>query len=103
MNIGINASNIKSVGGVSHIYNLIAYLRKDYKKKFLVNKIIIWCSLEAYKDLKKLKNNDILIKKVKYDNLIYNLFWKLYYLNYLLRKNNCDIFFFIRRHSYRQL
>lgn len=93
MNIGINASNIKSVGGVSHIYNLIAYLRKDYKKKFLVNKIIIWCSLEAYKDLKKLKNNDILIKKVKYDNLIYNLFWKLYYLNYLLRKNNCDIFF----------
>ena len=93
MKIGINASNIKSVGGVSHIYNLIAHLKKDYKKKFSINKIIIWCSSEAYKDLKKLRNKSIIIKRIKYDNLFYNLFWKLYYLNHLLKKNNCDIFF----------
>ena len=55
MNVGINASNIKSVGGISHIYNLINYLRKDYKQKYSINKIIIWSSSTAYKSLKTLK------------------------------------------------
>ncbi len=93
MNVGINASNIKSVGGISHIYNLIHYLRKDYKKKYSVNKIIVWSSPIAYKNLKNLKSKDIIINKIKYDNIIYNLFWKIFYLNFLLKKNNCDIFF----------
>lgn len=93
MNLGINASNIKSVGGINHIYNIIYYLRKDYKKKFLINKIIIWCSNIAYQELKNLKNDDIEIKKIKFDNLFYNLYWKFFYLKYLLKKNNCDIFF----------
>ena len=93
MNVGINASNIKSVGGISHIYNLIFYLRKDYKKKYSINKIIIWSSPLAYKSLKNLKSDNIIINKVKYDNIFYNLFWKIFYLNFLLKKNNCDIFF----------
>lgn len=93
MNVGINASNIKSVGGISHIYNLINYLRKDYKQKYSINKIIIWSSSTAYKSLKTLKRKDIIINKIKYDNLFYNLFWKIFYLNFLLKKNNCDIFF----------
>ncbi len=93
MNVGINASNIKSVGGISHIYNLINHLRKDYKQKYSINKIFIWSSLTAYKNLKILKTDDIIIHKIKYDNLFYNLFWKIFYLNFLLKKNNCDIFF----------
>ena len=93
MNVGINASNIKSVGGISHIYNLIYHLRKDYKKKYSINKIIIWSSSTAYKNLKHLKRKDIIINQIKYDNIIYNLFWKIFYLNFLLKKNNCDIFF----------
>ena len=82
MNVGINASNIKSVGGISHIYNLIFYLRKDYKKKYSINKIIIWSSPLAYKSLKNLKSDNIIINKVKYDNIFYNLFWKIFYLNF---------------------
>ena len=93
MNVGINASNIKSAGGISHIYNLINYLRKDYKQKYSINKIIIWSSSTAYKNLKSLKRDDIIINKIKYDNLFYNLFWKIFHLNFLLKKNNCDIFF----------
>ena len=38
MIIGINASNVKSVGGVNHIYNLILNLRKDEKKKHSIKK-----------------------------------------------------------------
>ena len=93
MNVGINASNVKSVGGISHIYNLIKYLSKDYKQKYSINKIIIWSSSTAYKNLKSLKREDIIINKIKYNNLFYNLFWKIFYLNFLLKKNNCDILF----------
>lgn len=93
MIIGINASNIKSVGGINHINNIIQNLDKNYKSKYKIEKIIIWASSKAYQELKKIKKSGILVQKVKHDNILYNLFWKLFYLNYLLEKNKCDIFF----------
>ena len=93
MIIGINASNIKSVGGINHINNIIEYIDKNYKLKYEIDKIIIWTSSKAYSELKKIKKKGILIKKVKYDNFLYNLYWKFYYLNFLLKQNDCDIFF----------
>ena len=93
MIIGINASNVKSVGGVNHIYNLILNLRKDEKKKHSIKKIIIWTSLQSYGALSELKDKDIIIERVKYDNIFFNFFWKIFLLNLNLNKNNCDILF----------
>lgn len=93
MIIGINASNVKSVGGINHIYNLIVNLRKYKKKKYSIKKIIIWASLQSYGALSKLKNKDIIIERVKYDNIFFNFFWKIFLLNFNLNKNNCDILF----------
>ena len=73
MIIGINASNIKSVGGINHINNIIEYIDENYSLKYEIDKIIIWASSKAYLELKKIKKGNF-YKKVKYDNFLYNLF-----------------------------
>ena len=92
MIIGINASNIKSVGGINHIYNLLINLKKN-KYNSEVKKIYVWSSKKAYKQLNKISNKRIIIKEIKFDNIIYNLLWKIIFLNLNLSNCKCDILF----------
>ena len=92
MIIGINASNIKSVGGINHIYNLLINLKKN-KYNSEVKKIYVWSSKKAYKQLNKISNKRIIIKEIKFDNIIYNLLWKIIFLNLNLSNYKCDILF----------
>ena len=90
MIIGIDASNIKSDGGVVHLFELINNFNFKNTK---IKKIIIWGNT---KSLKKIKINSK-IKKIKIDkfssNKIFILLWQLFFLPYVLKKNNCNILY----------
>ena len=90
MKIGIDASNIKSDGGVVHLFELLNNLDK---KNFSIDKIIIWGNFTT---LKKIKDNDK-FHKIYTDsinkNLITRIIWQFFYLPNHLVKNKCDIFF----------
>jgi glycosyltransferase involved in cell wall biosynthesis len=93
MIIGINGSNIGSVGGINHIKHILIEFKNNKKDlNFKVNKIIVWCSERLFNKIKYLKSKGITIKKVK-NNFYYNFLWKLFFLNYELKKNKCDVLF----------
>ena len=93
MIVGINAVNIKSGGGISHIENILLNITRELLEKEKVDKIIVWCSSTLYYILfnKKLLKN-IVIVKIN-DNFLYNVLWKLIFLYVNLKKNRCDILF----------
>ena len=94
MIVGINAVNIKSGGGMSHIENILINLNREFLKKQKINKIILWCNPSLYYYLSKLKlyKKNIIVVKIK-DNFLYNVFWKLYFLYINLKKYNCDVLY----------
>ena len=92
MIIGIDASNIKSDGGIVHLFELINNFNF---KKTKIKKIIIWGNSQS---LKKIKKNSK-IRKIKIDNFSSNkiiiLLWQLFFLPYVLKKNNCNILYIL--------
>ena len=93
MIIGINAVNIKSGGGISHIKNILVNLNREILEKEKVDKIIVWCSPSLYSNLsgeKLLKN--IVVVKIN-DNFFYNILWKFFFLYANLKKYRCDVLF----------
>jgi hypothetical protein len=89
MIIGINAVNINSGGGITHIESILIHLPKDFINN---GKIILWANPILFNYLKKknLNKNIIIIKKKP---ILFGLFWRLFFLYKELKKNNCDIFF----------
>ena len=90
MIVGIDASNIKSDGGVIHLFELINNL--DYKNKNF-KKIVIWGNSFA---LKKINSNKNIIK-ISIDkfskNIIKRLLWQFFILPKKLKTYNCSILF----------
>ena len=90
MIIGIDASNIKSDGGIVHLFELLNNL-KFKKTKF--KKIIIWGNKNA---LINIKHNPKIYKiylNHKFNNLLIRSFWQFFLLPYELKKMKCDVFF----------
>ena len=90
MRIGIDASNIKSDGGIVHLFELLNNL--DIKS-FKIERIIIWgdfTTLNKIQDNKKFHKiyTDILSK-----SSIKRIFWQFFFLPNYLVKQKCDIFF----------
>ena len=93
MIIGINAVNIKSGGGISHIENILVNLTKEILEKEKVDKIIVWSSPTLYYNLSKIKLlKNIVFVKIN-DNLLYNILWKFIFLYVNLKKYRCDVLF----------
>ena len=90
MIVGIDASNIKSDGGVIHLFELINNL--DYNNKNF-KKIVIWGNSFA---LKKINSNKNIIK-ISIDkfskNIIKRLLWQFFILPKKLKTYNCSILF----------
>ena len=90
MIVGIDASNIKSEGGIIHLNEIINNINF---KKFKNVKIIIWGNNNNLKQIKNYKN----IKKENIENFSKNLFsrflWQIFFLPKLLIKNKCSILF----------
>lgn len=94
MIVGINAVNIKSGGGISHVENILINLSRKFLNKQKINKIILWCNPSLYYYLSKLKLNkkNINLIKIK-DNFLYNILWKIFFLYINLKKHNCDVLY----------
>ena len=90
MIIGIDATNIKSDGGIVHLFELI----NNFKfKKTKIKKIIIWGNWNSLKKIKK----DSRVQKIFVDKIssgtTYNFFWQLLFLPSELKKHNCSVLF----------
>jgi len=94
MIVGINAVNIKSGGGISHIENILINLSREFLNKQKINKIILWCNPSLYYYLSKLKlyKKNINVIKIK-DNFLCNILWKIFFLYINLKKHNCDVLY----------
>ena len=90
MIIGIDATNIKSEGGIVHLFEII---NNSNFQKFNIKKIHVWGNNKC---LIKINNNKI-IKKHHVENLTKSLlkriFWQKFILPKELKKNSCSILF----------
>lgn len=90
MVIGIDCSNIKAGGGITHIKELLGNLQPSL---YDIEKIIIW---GPSKTLKLLPNSNWLVKitpKVLDKSFIHSYFWQNIFLSKELKKRNCHILF----------
>ena len=90
MLIGINAVNINSGGGVTHIENILSYLPQNFAKN---NKIIVWTNPKLFNYLKKFKIQNKTINIIKKKVSYFGFFWMFFFLYKELKKNNCDLLF----------
>lgn len=90
MILGIDASNIRGGGGVTHLVEL---LRAANPEEYSFVKVIIWggtSTLEKIEERGWLKKvNEPLLNK----SLIHRIFWQKFILSKLAIKENCDILF----------
>lgn len=91
MIIGINAINIKSIGGITHLHQTInGIINQNLHIRFNIKKIYIWA---PSKSLRKIKTHKKIVKIKKNYNFIQNLLWNLLFIRSEIKKYNCDILF----------
>jgi glycosyltransferase involved in cell wall biosynthesis len=91
MIIGIDASNIKEGGGVTHLVNL---LKASNPKKHNFIKIVIWCNKQIYP---LIPNKKWISKKIIFDgniNFIKMFIWQKFFLSNKAKKERCAKLFF---------
>ena len=91
MIIGIDASNIKEGGGVTHLVNL---LNVSKPKKHNFKKIIVWCNRQIYPFI---PNKKWISKKIIFDgniNFIKMFIWQKFLLSNKAKKEKCTTLFF---------
>lgn len=92
MKIGIDASNLRSGGGVTH---LIEILNVFEPSNYSFDSICI-VVFGNKKTLNKISNKNWLIKKSNYfleKNLFFRTFWQFFILKWALKNMKCDILF----------
>ena len=90
MIIGIDASNIKSGGGLRHLVQIASYIDEIDAK---VEKVIIWSSNSTLKNI-KIKNK--IEKKTSNwlnKSILHRIIWNFFILPSELKSNNCNILF----------
>jgi len=88
--IGIDASNLLEGGGVTHLIEILSHSNPQ-KNNF--KKIVVW---SASRTLFKLPNEKWIEKRSNFflnRNLLFRLFWRLFFIKFELKKYNCDILF----------
>ena len=90
LHIGIDASNIRAGGGITHLFELLNATNPELNN---ISLITIWAS---YKTLYALPDK-FFIKKyhVKHldKNILYRIYWLLFKKNNLIKKSNINILF----------
>ncbi|MDD4554677.1 MAG: glycosyltransferase family 1 protein [Bacteroidales bacterium] len=90
MILGINASNLRAGGGVTH---LVEILRVSEPRSYGFEKVIVWGGEET---LSKVTERDWLHKihdPLLDRSFIYRLFWQTFRLKKLAKQSGCDILF----------
>jgi len=91
MIIGIDASNIKSGGGLTHLLNL---LNESNPKLHNFNLIVVWCNNNNYHKIPKRK---WILKKKIFDGNINNFkmfIWQFFFLSKCAKKIGCNVVLF---------
>jgi glycosyltransferase involved in cell wall biosynthesis len=90
MIVGIDASNIRSGGGITHLVNLLKYIDIVNNN---VNQIVVWsCNNTIQQIYKHPKVKTVHVPILDY-NLIFRMIWQRWILPSQILKNNCDILF----------
>ena len=76
--IGIDASNIRAGGGVTHLTELLKF--KDFEK-LNINKIVVWSGQETIKLLKKNKIISLRKSTSFKSSIIKRIFWQIFILS----------------------
>ncbi|MDA9658425.1 glycosyltransferase [Candidatus Pelagibacter sp.] len=87
MIIGIDASTIKSDGGVEHLSQILNKFKFNNK----IKKIYIWSSK---KNLRKIRSTPQIIKINNFflnSNIIFKIIWQLFFFNKEIRSAKCDL------------
>lgn len=90
MILGVEISNIRRGGGITHIVNLLNNFNNENGK---IEKIIVWGSTSV---LEKINNNQWIEKRTNKFielNFISRFFWQLFLLSDEAKKYKCDILF----------
>lgn len=90
MNIGLDASNLISGGGITHLYELLKHANQE-KHKF--DTISVWSNDNTLKKLPKTSWIKLYSSKLLNGNGIARAIWRLNYLDSELRQKECDILF----------
>ena len=90
MILGIDATNIKSDGGLVHLFEILNNFNFKNSK---INRIIIWGNSVSLNKIKKNKNiTKINIKNIS-NNSLYRFIWQFFFLPKQLKFHNCNILF----------
>jgi len=91
MIVGIDATNIKTGGGLTHLSMI---LKKQNLPKFKNLKIIVWSNKKTLKYINSMKY----IKKISVNiwkpHFVFRLLWHIFFLKRNAKKQKCDILFF---------
>ena len=88
--VGIDATNISSGGGLTHLFELLENVKP---KELNIRKVIVWSSSDTNK---RLPNKDWLIKKTPSainKNIVIRTIWQTFFLSKSVKKNDCDVLF----------
>ena len=88
--LGIDASNIRQGGGITHLSQLLQHAEPDLSE---ISKVVVWSSQET---LNKLPEKKWLIKqsnKMLDGNFLSRTLWQVFKLDRVLGEFNCDLLF----------
>lgn len=92
-NICVDASNIVSGGGLTHLINFLEhYKKKNYHKKI---NLYLYCNYHIYYKIKLKDIVKVNIGKLSSDYIFFRFFWLLFKLPKLLNKHSCNTLFAI--------
>jgi glycosyltransferase involved in cell wall biosynthesis len=92
MIIGIDASHIRSGGGIAHLKEILQRAKPEINK---FDKIVVWSS---YQTLQQLPSYDWLIKSSNVflnKTVIHSTLWKLFKRDICVRKASCNVLFLV--------
>ena len=90
MILGIDATNIKSDGGLVHLFEI---LNNFSFKNSKINRIIIWGNSASLNKIRKKRNITKINTKNISNNSIYRLIWQYFFLPKQLKFYNCNVLF----------
>lgn len=90
MILGIDASNIRGGGGVTHLVEL---LKAAEPEKFHFKKVIVWAGSDTLSKISEQKWLEKSKEPLLDKSLFYRIFWQIFLLSKRLSESNCDLLF----------
>lgn len=88
-NLGIDATNIRSGGGLTHLIELLSNIDSS---SLPFSYIHVWCTSSTSRFLPT--RSWLIVHTLKYNNTFYRVFWHIFILGYIARSFNCSVLFF---------